>query len=412
MFNAFERMVAFRYLRSRRKEGFISVVAGFSFLGICLGVATLIVVMAVMDGFRAELLKRILGINAHISVVEYNNQINDYDTLADSIKKIPGVLRAAPLVQGQILATANEENAGAVVRGISKNNLLEKKIVSENILGKLSDFGGNSVIIGSRLARSLRLVPGDKIRLISPETTATFIGNMPRIKDYYVAGLFEVGMFEYDSSTIFMPLAAAQLYFRHENSVSSIEIDVANPENTEAIKEQIVKLIGTKYQLLDWQQANANFFNSLKVERNVMFLILTLIILVAAFNIISGMVMLVTGKGREIAIMRTMGASRSAVMRIFIMTGAAIGFIGTFLGLLLGVGFATNIETIRHWLEGLTNTELFAEEIYFLSQLPADLQTDDVITVVAMSLLLSLLATIYPAWRAARISPAEGVRYE
>lgn len=413
MFGSFERNIAMRYLRSRRKEGFISVIAGFSFLGISLGVATLIVVMAVMNGFRAELMERILGINAHISVSGYVDPITDYDELTKEIRAISGIKRAAPVVQGQVLATANGQNTGVVVKGMELSDLKEKTMIADNIIfGRLEEFRDGGVILGSRLARILHVLPGDTIRLISPKTTNTFFGNMPRLKDYRIIGLFEVGMFEYDSSTIFMPMKAAQLYFQHDNTVSSIEVDMENPQEIKSVTEKLAKVTGGKYTIIDWEQANSHFFNSLKVERNVMFLILTLIILVAAFNIIAGMVMLVTGKGKEIAILRTMGATKGAIMRIFFMAGAAIGAAGTFFGVVLGLAFSSNIESIRRFLEGLTNTDLFSAEIYFLSKLPADIQAADVTNVVLMALVLSFLATLYPAWRAAKISPAEGVRYE
>lgn len=413
LFSRFERMVAWRYLRARRKEGFVSVIAGFSFLGIALGVATLIIVMAVMNGFRGELLGRILGINAHMSVA-YHSPIEDYLPLKEALEKIDGVVFAAPIIHGQVLATANEQNVGAYVRGIRKQELLQKTLLSDNIIrGSLDHFGeGDAVVIGARMAESMRLRVGDTIRLISPQTNPTILGSMPRLKDYTVSAIFEIGMFEYDSSVIFMPLRNAQTYFRYKDSVSEIEIEMTNPEELEALKSLVREAIDKRYRVVDWQEANGHFFNSLKVERNVMFLILTLIIVVAAFNIISGMVMMVTDKGREIAILRTMGASRGSVMRIFFLAGSMIGVTGTLLGLLLGVGFAENIESIRQFLEQATNTELFAAEIYFLSQLPADVELENVLMVTVMALGLSFLATLYPAWRAARVDPVEGLRYE
>ena len=418
MFGKFETMVAFRYLRSRRKEGFISVIAGFSFTGIMLGVATLIVVMSVMNGFRSELMKRVLGINAHISVAGNQLFVDNYEDVVRRISDIPGVKKVAPVVKGEVLATSNGQHTGVMVRGMNLHDFKRKKIVAENmIFGRMWDDASeidrkNAVVIGSRISRSMGLLPGDIIRLISPKTTDTFIGSMPRIKDYTVVGVFEVGMYEYDSTTIFMPMEAAQTYFKLPEKTNSIEVYVEDPDKVSAMAESINKVLGEGFYVVDWMQANSSFINSMKVERNVMFLILTLIIIIAAFNIISGMVMLVTDKGKEIAILRTIGASKGSVMRIFFICGSSIGVVGTFFGFLLGLGFAKNIETIRTWLEGLTGTELFAAEVYFLSKLPAEVHNSDVVNVVIMSLVLSFLATLYPAWRASRISPAEGLRYE
>ncbi len=414
MFSRFEWMVALRYLRARRQEGFISVIAWFSLLGIALGVATLIIVMSVMNGFRQELLHRILGLNGHLSVYANQGQLNGYDDLATRLAKIPGVVTVTPMVEGQVMVTARGASHGAVVRGLKPADIKKRKILADNIVrGSLADFKGlDSVLIGQRMAGKLGVQVGDTVTLISPKGAVTAFGTMPRLKAYRVAATFEIGMFEYDSGFVFMPLEAAQVYFRYKNAVTNLEVFGTNPDTAPALATKIMLATKGETRVHDWQRANASFFNAIQVERNVMFLILTLIIVVAAFNIISSMIMLVKDKGRDIAILRTMGATRGMIMRVFFLAGASIGTFGTLAGFGLGLSFATNIETIRQWIQGLTGTDLFAAEIYFLSKLPAVVDPTEVITVVAMGLALSFAATLYPSWRAARTDPAEALRYE
>jgi len=403
-----------RYLRARRREGFISVIAWFSLLGIALGVATLIIVMSVMNGFREELLTRILGINGHLMVSGPANQITGFDDMAGKVRGLAGVRLVAPMIEGQVMATANGVAGGAVVRGMRESDLAKRSIIADNIVaGSLDDLtGNNTVMIGGRLASRMGLSVGDNVSLISSKGNVTAFGTVPRMRAYRIAAIFNIGMYEYDSSFMFMPLEAAQTYFRLPDAVSNLEIFIDDPDDAKSVGREVMAAVGDAGRVHDWQQVNSSFFNAIQVERNVMFLILTLIIVVAAFNIISSMIMLVKDKGRDIAILRTMGATSGMVMRIFFLSGASIGVIGTFAGFLLGVLFCANIETIRQGIQALTGTELFDPTIYFLSQLPATVDPGEVIAVVCMGLGLSFLATLYPAWRASRIEPAEALRYE
>ena len=415
IFGPFERMVAFRYLRARRQEGFVSVIAVFSLLGIALGVATLIIVMAVMNGFRQELLSRILGVNGHLTVYGISKPIEDYGTLTDQLAGLPGVRLATPQVQGQVMIIARGGTSFGLVRGMRPADLMARELIAGNITaGDLGAFteDGEAVLIGSRMAQKLGLKVGDSLTLVSPQGTTTVMGTVPRMKSYRIAALFQVGMYEYDSTFIYLPLPAAQLFFRLPGRVNGIEVFAEDPDQVRDLRRRINQELGPGYRTLDWQQANSSFFNAIQVERNVMFLILTLIILVAAFNIISSLIMLVKDKGRDIAVLRTMGATRGMIMRIFFLSGASVGLIGTLAGFGLGVAFSFNIQTIQGWLEGLIGTDLWNAEIRFLTQIPAVIDWTEVATVLAMALGLCFAATIYPAWRAARLDPVEALRYE
>ena len=413
-FSAFERMIAGRYLRARRKETFISIIAGFSFIGIMLGVATLIIVMAVMNGFRAELLDRILGVNGHMIVQPIDGELEDYKAISDRINNLEGIRYSVSLVEGQALVSSGIGGSGALIRGISEADLKKIEVVSGNIKGgTLEGFDtSEGVAVGIRLANKLGLRVGDDITLISPEGDVTAFGTTPRVKSYPISAVFEIGMSEYDSSFIFMPLGESQLYFNKENYVSVIEVYVDKPDKIDEMRKPIEEAANRQVFLIDWKQRNATFFQALEVERNVMFFILTLIVLVAALNIISGLTMLVKDKGKDIAILRTMGATRGAVMRIFFMTGAAIGVFGTLAGFLLGVIVCQNVERIRQFFSWLSGTTVFNPELYFLSQLPAEMDVSETITIVSMALGLSLIATLFPAWRAAKLEPVEALRYE
>jgi lipoprotein-releasing system permease protein len=413
-FAPFEWLLSGRYLRARRKEGFISVIAGFSFLGIMLGVATLIIVMAVMNGFRKELLDKILGLNGHLLVQPLESPLTDWKDVADRINQVPGIRLAAPVVDGQALASSPFNASGVFVRGIRADDLNNLTSIAKNIKqGSLEGFDeGQGIAIGRRLADTLSLHAGDNLTLVAPRGAVTPMGTTPRIKPYRITAVFEIGMSEYDASFVFMPLAEAQAYFNRNNDVTAIEVFTTNPDKIAAFRTSVTEAAGRPIFLVDWRQRNSTFFNALQVERNVMFLILTMIVLVAALNIISGLIMLVKDKGSDIAILRTMGASQGSIMRIFLITGASIGVIGTLMGFLLGMLICLNIESIRLFLSWVTNTEIFDPTIYFLSKLPAEIDFGETSAVVIMALTLSFLATLYPSWRAARLDPVEALRYE
>jgi lipoprotein-releasing system permease protein len=400
-FSPFEWMLSLRYLRARRKEGFISVIAGFSFLGIMLGVATLIIVMAVMNGFRHELLEKILGLNGHLLIQPLEKPLTDWAEVSARVDKVEGIRLAAPIVEGQALASSPFNAGGVLVRGIRLMDLERLPSVAKNIKqGTLKGFDeGQGVAIGRRLADQLSLRAGDKITLVAPRGAVTPMGTTPRIKVYKIAAVFEIGMSEYDSAMVFMPLKESQAYFNRAGDVTAIEVYTEDPDHVDSYRKSVQDAAQRPIFMIDWRQRNATFFNALQVERNVMFLILTLI-------------MLVKDKGQDIAILRTMGATQGAIMRVFLITGAAIGVVGTLVGFLLGVVVCLNIENIRQFLSWVTNTELFSPELYFLSHLPADMDTSETVAVVVMALTLSLLATLYPSWRAARLDPVEALRYE
>lgn len=411
-FAGFEWGLAGRYLRTRRREGFVSVIAGFSFLGILLGVATLIIVMSVMNGFRKELLEKIVGVNGHIFATPIDRPLDDFDPVANRLKSIPGVRLAIPLVEGQALASSQTGNGGVLVRGIREADIRAIPFVGGNVRsGTLEGFDATpGVAIGRRLANALGIQVGDSMTLVAPQGAATPFGTTPRIKAYPVKAIFEIGMTEFDASFVFMPLPEAQAYFNRDGDVNVIEIFVDNPDRTQQVRDAIEADAPRPLVLSDWRQRNRTFFNALEVERNVMFIILTMIVLVATLNIVSGLIMLVKDKTADIAIMRTMGATSGTVMRVFLITGAAIGVVGTICGLILGIVFSHNIQSIMTGLNWMFGANLWDPTVRFLSTIPSVIDWGEVTAVVVMTLVLSLLATLYPAWKAARLDPVQALR--
>ncbi|WP_341814444.1 lipoprotein-releasing ABC transporter permease subunit [Wolbachia endosymbiont (group A) of Dendrolimus pini] len=406
---AFEITMAACYLRAKNAR-FCSIMTLFSIIGIALGVATLIVVMSVMNGFRAKLLDSILGIDGHINVYFDRNINSDYYAVSKSIERIPGILKATPMTNDQVIIAANGKIAGSVVRGVSTKDLLDSTAVTNNvIIGDVKKFD-EGIIIGARLAEALNIDYGDEITFISSEEFDALLGEMPRMKKYKVIAIFDMGMFEYDNTLIYMPLKSAQAFFNYENSIKNIEVLVDDVTRADKLADAIEKEIGMEAE--SWQSQQSHYFSALKTERNVMFLILTLIIVVAAFNIISNLMMIVREKKSAIAIMRTFGATSGSIMRIFCACGLLIGFTGTCLGCIIGVVFSLNIESIRVFLENITNVKLFDPMIYFFSSLPVILVPQDVVNISALALFLSFLATIAPALQAAAQDPAEILRYE
>jgi lipoprotein-releasing system permease protein len=412
-FARFEWMLAGRYLRTRRREGFVSVIAGFSFLGIMLGVATLIIVLSVMNGFRKELLNKIVGINGHIFIAALDKPLTDYAEVSERISKIIGIRRAVPLVEGQAFASSAYNGSGVLVRGVRPEDLGKIEAVSGNVRqGSLKDFSqGTGVAIGKRLAEHLALQVGDTITLATPKGAQGPFGVVPRIKGYQVDAVFELGMSEFDATFVFMPLEEAQAYFNRENDVTVIEVFLDNADRVDEARQAIEMAAERPVILTDWRQRNRTFFAALEVERNVMFIILTLIVLVAALNIVSGLIMLVKDKSADIAILRTMGATSGAIMRVFLITGASIGIVGTIAGFALGLVFAANIQSIQEFVSWMLNRQLWDPTLRFLSQIPSEIDPGEVVAVTGMAIVLSLLATLYPSFRAARLDPVQALRY-
>ena len=418
-FGLWERMLAGRYLRAKRSEGGVGLITVISFAGVTLAVSILIIVMSVMNGFRAELLGKILGFNGHIFVtggVLDNGAIRD--TAVQRILKVPGVVQAAPVIEAQAIAMGPSQITGAIVRGLSPKDLANTKIVSRNLTkGDLrgfgqGDYGGDVVVLGDRLAEQLGVKVGDTVTLISPSGGATAFGSTPLPKPYVVGATFTAGMSQYDQAYVFMPLAQAQLFFGRETGVDAIEVRLDDPDKAVGLKPAISRAAGPTALVADWTQRDASYWGALKVERNVMGLILSLLVVIAAMNIISGLVMLVKNKGRDIAILRTIGAGQGSILRIFFMAGATIGAAGTLAGLALGVLVSVYIGPLQSFVEWATGQQVFASDVYFLSRLPAKVDWTEVAIIVGFSLAMSMLWTLPPAWRASRLDPVEALRYE
>ncbi|MCQ8241407.1 lipoprotein-releasing ABC transporter permease subunit [Rhizosaccharibacter radicis] len=419
MFNAFERAVAGRYLRARRGERFVSVIAIFSLIGIALGVATLIIVMSVMNGFKVDLVSRFLGLRGDLNIYGYGRPIDDYQAIAATVRKVRHVTAATPTVEGTVLMSSGPYSTGGLVHGVTQDDLRHMPAIGGNIIaGSLNDFSGDDVIaVGKSLAMQGNLDIGSKLTLVSPNGAATAFGTVPRVKAYRVVAVFDAGLNDYNTGVVFMPLAAAQIFFQLHDQTSFIQVMTDSPSVVREVTHDIVQQVekdepDARLRVLDWTQSNNALLNAVEVEQNVMFLILTLIILVAAFNVISSLIMMVKDKTRDIAVLRTIGAGRGAIMRIFLMCGAFVGVTGTALGTVLGIAFSLNIDRIKGWVQTITGVNLFNPEVYFLEHLPAKLIWSQVIEVIVMALALSLLATLYPSWRAARTDPVEALRHE
>lgn len=414
MLNNFAITVAYRYFKAKKHEKLVSVISGFSLLGVTIGVAALIIVMSVMNGFHRELTKNIIGLNGDIVIKPVDKFIDNYSEIKDILKNKPYIKKITPIILNQALALGPNNTTGILVRGINLTDLNSKEEIINGLkLGSFEHFDSNKVAaIGTVLAETLGVTVGDKLKIISANTISTAFGSMPRSREVEIIAIFSSGMYDYDAMTLLMTLSGAQLFFSFNEAINTIEINSADSTIADKYANDIQNVVGNNYRSKSWQQSNAPFMNALATERVAMFTILSLIIIVAAFNIVSSLFMLVKSKTKDIAILKTIGASSAQVMSIFIIDGMLVGIIGTVLGIIIGVGFANNIESIRKILEKITGGEIFTAAIYYLYALPSEIHLQDVIFVAGMSIIFCFLATIYPSYKAAKLSPIEAMRYE
>ncbi|HJD55421.1 MAG TPA: lipoprotein-releasing ABC transporter permease subunit [Rickettsia endosymbiont of Pyrocoelia pectoralis] len=412
--NSFILKIAFRYFKAKKNEKFVSIISGFSLIGVMIGVAALIVVMSVMNGFHVELTKNIIGLNGDIVISPTESGIENYEEIKETLEKQDYIKHVTPIAHGQALALGKGSNRGALVKGIDLNDLGSKNEILKNVnFGSFDSFHGKNVIaLGGELAGNLGVTIGDKIKLISPNTISTAFGSVPRSKEFKVIAIFNSGMYDYDSATILMPLEAAQNFLSFKDNINLIEVNTLHPDQALSYAYKLQLLLGNNMRVSSWQMLHSQFLSALSVERTAMFTILSLIITVAAFNIISSLFMLVKDKTSDIAILRTMGASTKQIMLIFIYNGMFIGLLGTTLGVILGVAFSYNIQTIKNSLEKITGTKLFEAAIYFLYKLPSEVRASDIVLIGSLSIILCFLATIYPSYKASKLNPVDALRYE
>lgn len=414
MLGKFTAIVASRYFAAKKHEKFVSIISGISLAGITIGVAALIIVMSVMNGFHIELTSNIIGLNGDISITPMSGRIDDYKSVSNTLSKNPYIKRITPLVTGQALVIASSANTGALIKGIDLVDLKNKGEILGNVMGgTFGNYDGNNVVaVGSELAYRLGIYAGSKIKMISPNLISTAFGSMPRSKDFTVVAIFNSGLFEYDAGTILMPIKAAQLFFSFQDGINLIELNIDEPEDAPIRAKELQKKLGFELKVASWKDNNLQFLTALEIERVAMFTILSLIMVVAAFNIVSSLFMMVKDKTKDVAILRTIGASRKQIMTIFILNGMMTGFIGTALGVMLGLAISYNIENIRKFLEQLSGTRIFDPAIYFLYSLPSVVRVTDVIIVSSLSIILCFLATLYPSYKASKLNPVEAMRYE